>query len=376
VDTPVSWTQGLGVAYQYEGTAPDQGWFESGITAPPPPEEPPAIVQQPTSRTVTVGDATTFMVTASGTAPLSYQWRKGGVNISGATGSSYTINSAQLTDAGDYSVVVTNTEGSATSAAATLTVQSVTLAAFTNGGFESGSGPWTYTGNVESRAADASYTAASGTRLVSFNSGQATPSGVLQQTFTNVANATFTLTFDVGALSFVNQNAQSVRLEVIGNTTRLSEVITVNAPGNGTTYTAKSYDFSTDSTVTVLRFTDISADTQNIDLVLDSVALAAGPGPAIQTHPQSLLRVVGESATFTVAATGGGLSYQWRKNTANISGATSSSYTIPAVTAADAADYDVVVQNGSGAVTSNTAVLAVSTGATTSPFAVNLNVIP
>ena len=82
----------------------------------------PSITDQPDDATVTVGASVTFSVTASGTTPLSYQWRKGSDNISGATGSSYTILSVVMANAGSYDVVVSNACGTVTSNAATLTV--------------------------------------------------------------------------------------------------------------------------------------------------------------------------------------------------------------------------------------------------------------
>jgi hypothetical protein len=66
--------------------------------------------------------AVTFAVTAIGQGPLSYQWKKGGVNIAGATSATYYIANPQAGDAGSYTVVVTNAFGSTTSNAATLTV--------------------------------------------------------------------------------------------------------------------------------------------------------------------------------------------------------------------------------------------------------------
>jgi glucose/arabinose dehydrogenase len=87
-----------------------------------PPASAPVITAQPANATVATGAAATFAVTAAGTAPLTYQWQKNGVNISGATSSSYTIASVAAADAGQYRVVVTNSVGSATSTAATLTV--------------------------------------------------------------------------------------------------------------------------------------------------------------------------------------------------------------------------------------------------------------
>jgi uncharacterized repeat protein (TIGR02543 family) len=83
---------------------------------------PPSIVTQPASQLVNAGGTATFQVVASGTAPLSYQWQKNAVNIPGATNSSLVLNNVQASDAASYTVVVTNTGGSVTSASATLTV--------------------------------------------------------------------------------------------------------------------------------------------------------------------------------------------------------------------------------------------------------------
>ncbi|MBT0651768.1 MBG domain-containing protein [Geomobilimonas luticola] len=86
----------------------------------------PSITANPANQTKTVGESVTFSVTASGTAPLSYQWRKGGENISGATSSSYTISSVVVADTGSYDVVVSNSCGSLASNAAFLIVNKAT----------------------------------------------------------------------------------------------------------------------------------------------------------------------------------------------------------------------------------------------------------
>ena len=86
--------------------------------------EPPSIVTQPQSQAAVISDNVTFSVVASGTPTpnLSYQWRKNGVPIGGATGTSLTLANVQVSDAGDYDVEVSNWAGSATSQVATLTV--------------------------------------------------------------------------------------------------------------------------------------------------------------------------------------------------------------------------------------------------------------
>jgi chitodextrinase len=89
----------------------------------------PSITQQPSGKTVSAGQTATFAVTASGTAPLSYQWQKGTTNISGATSPSYTTPPTTLADNGSqFRVVVTNSAGNVTSNSATLTVNAVTAA--------------------------------------------------------------------------------------------------------------------------------------------------------------------------------------------------------------------------------------------------------
>ena len=89
----------------------------------------PSITTQPTSQTVSVGQTASFSVTASGTAPLSYQWSKDGTAISGATSSSYTTPAATASDNGAlFTVVVSNSAGSVASSAATLTVSGGTTA--------------------------------------------------------------------------------------------------------------------------------------------------------------------------------------------------------------------------------------------------------
>ena len=75
----------------------------------------PAFAAQPQARTVRAGDSVTLSATASGTGPLSYQWRNGGALIAGATEASLTISGAQAADAGNYSVEVRGPGGVITS---------------------------------------------------------------------------------------------------------------------------------------------------------------------------------------------------------------------------------------------------------------------
>src|SRR5215471_10432211 len=96
-----------------------------------------------------------------------------------------------------------------------------------------------------------------------------------------------------------------------------------------------------------------------------SVAGPKAVAPSISTEPANQAVTVGQTATFTVAATGTApLTYQWQKNGAAVSGATSASYTTPVTTSADnGAQFVVVVSNSTGSVTSSASTLTVSASA-------------
>ncbi|MFN7140425.1 MAG: GH25 family lysozyme, partial [Limisphaerales bacterium] len=94
-------------------------WYLIPDTTPP---TPPSVTTQPRHKLISMGDAARFTVSANGTPPLQYQWRFNDTPIPGATLSAYTCSNAQTDDAGPYSVVVSNSGGSVTSAVASLVI--------------------------------------------------------------------------------------------------------------------------------------------------------------------------------------------------------------------------------------------------------------
>jgi hypothetical protein len=176
----------------------------------------PTITSQPVSQTVSVGSSATFTVAASGTAPLAYQWRFNGTAISGATSASFTLTHAQAANAGSYSVVVSNSVGTATSNAATLTVSTTATAPTIT------SQPASQTVNVGGTASFS--VAASGTAPLSYQwrFNGAAISGATSGSFT-VTNAQ---TANAGSYTVVVTNS-------VGTATSSVATLTVNTPTSG-----------------------------------------------------------------------------------------------------------------------------------------------
>ena len=97
---------------------------------------------------------------------------------------------------------------------------------------------------------------------------------------------------------------------------------------------------------------------------VDAVTAPAEPTPpVIQAQPVATSAVVGRSASFSVTASGAGNTFQWRKDNVALPGATAATYTLPAVTAANAGTYTVVITNAVGSVTSAGATLTLVSAA-------------
>ncbi len=327
------------------------------------------ITTNPASQTVCAGGNVTFTAAATGTGVISYQWRKGGVNISGANAASYTINTVSATDAGSYDVIATGSCGSVTSSAATLTVNiataitaqptnqasclggSVTFvvsAMGTNVTYQ-----WQKGGVDITSAIAASYT------INSVSVGDAgTYSVVMTGSCGTVTSNNATLTLTAGTV--INTQPASQAACVGGSVT-----FSVAASGSGTvTYQWKKDGVNilneTSSTFSINPVAAGDAATYSVLVTSscgstesNSASLSITPATVITSQPANQTVCVGSSATFSVTASGDNLSYQWRKGGVNINGANNSSYTITNVGAGDFGNYDVVVTGTCGTATSN-----------------------
>src|ERR1019366_1198706 len=259
----------------------------------------PSITTQPASQTVTSGQTATFMVAATGTATLTYQWKKNGTAVSGATSSAYTTPATSASDNGAlFTVTVTNATGNVTSNAATLTVNV----------------PPVITTQPASQTVTAGQTA----------------------TFTVTATGAATLTYQW----------QKNGTAISGATAPSYTTPATAAADNGAQFTAT-----------------ITNSVGNVTRNAATLTVTPAPvTPSITTQPASQPVTSGQTATFMVAATGTAtLTYQWKKNGTAVSGATSSAYTTPATSASDnGAQFTATITNSMGNVTSNAATLTVT----------------
>ena len=257
---------------------------------------PPTITSQPVSQSATAGADVTFAVAAAGTSPLSYQWRLNGVNVSGSTGAMLNLTGVTSAQAGNYTCLVTNAVGSATSSAATLTVN--------------------VPPTITTQPASQTVTAGANVILSVIASGTAPLAYQWQYNGVNVSGgtaATLTLT------------------SVTTNQAGIYACIVTNIAGS----------------------TMSAAATLTVNL--------APIAPTITTQPVSQIVTAGTNVTFVVVASGTSpLSYQWRLNGANISGATSASLNLMGVTSAQAGNYTCLVTNAAGTTTSSAATLTVN----------------
>ena len=229
----------------------------------------PIITAQPTSTASMMNGTAGFHVAASGGVPLSYQWQLDGSDIPGATNANLVIAPVTTDDVGTYTVVVTNSQGSATSNPAELTIDP-SFALLRNGSFESDFDGWTVGGNVSVESSPP-YAATDGVKLAAFNSVNTTPNGSLSQQFATVPGQAYALAFDVGALAY-NTRVQQLAVAIIGPSMETGTQYSIQGTTGGQTmWQSHQIPFTAEGALTTVAFRDASEATDAIDLVIDNV---------------------------------------------------------------------------------------------------------
>jgi large repetitive protein len=263
----------------------------------------PTFTAHPQSQTITGGSNVTFNATVTGRGTLTYQWRKNGANIPGATNASLTLSNVTSGDAAVYTLLVTDADGAASSQPATLTIQPGTAPAITS-----------HPKDVYAVGGD----------TVSFTvtaTGDPAPSFQWRRNGNNITGATGA-TYSISGLTAAHAGTYTV--------------VVTNAWGSVTSQSA---------TLTVLT--------------------QPAAAPVFLTHPQSQTVAPGRTATFTVQVDGSPTpTLQWRKNGHAIAGANAATLTLQNVQDNDAGEYSVVASNAFGTATSQAALLTI--GATPS----------
>lgn len=331
--------------------------------------DPVSFNTHPTGKTVNPNVVVTFGVDVSGTGPFTYQWRKGGQNLPGEEGTSLQVTAAESLE-GSYDVVVTNVVGPVASNPAILsvndpvtfnnqpankTVNPGALVTFTAD--VSGTGPFTYQWrkggqplpgeegvNLQFTAAkslEGSYDVVVTNTVGSVPSNPATlsvndPVTINSHPLDKTVNPGVSVTFSVdvsGTAPFTYQWRKGGQ----------------NLPGKESSSLQLTATESLEGSYDVVVTNVVGPATSN------AATLSVNDGVNITSQPKAIAINLGGHATFSVTAAGTGtLTYQWRKGGEAIDNATNATYDIPVVANEHLGNYDVVITNIVGSVTSST----------------------
>ena len=326
--------------------------------------DPVVITTSPASQTVNPGTSVTLSVVATGTAPLTYVWRKNEQTIDGATAATLDLGQVTAASAGNYDVIVSNVVGPVPSNVAILAVNAP----------------------VEIVTPPASQTVNPGT-VVSFSvvaTGTGPFSYVWRKDGSPIDGADGS-SLQLGAVAKANEGSYDVIVSnVVGPVPSAAATLSVNSPvtiitppqsafrsaGESVTFSVIATGTGTlsyvwrkdgnpipDANEPTLVLTDLQAGPMEVyDVIVSNVVgsvtsapatlTVAGDVPQILTQPQSTLVNQGDPLTLHVSAIGRPpLSYQWKFKGKDIRGATAATFTLPAVGLAQAGEYQVVVRS-------------------------------
>lgn len=351
---------------------------------------PPSITQQPVNKSVCRGTAVVLSVAATATPTPTYQWRRNGEAITGATAPTLNIASAQVTDAGQYDVILTNVCSSVASDVATVEVrvpisidvqpvgstvcqgQAAALAVTA-----SGTPPLTYQwkrNNVDiAGATEPTYAVAS---AAAANSGNYTV--VVTNSCNSATSQAVGLTVKLPPTILV----QPVDIAACLNTPATLSVAATGTPTLTYQWRKDGVDIAgaTSAALPLAQVNPGSAGTYDVIVTNDcgvltsaAAAVTVREPTVIGTHPAPQTVCPGVTVTMSVAATGASLTYQWRFNSGSgyvnltdgggISGTTTPALVLGSVAANRTGAYLCLVSGVCGSLSTTPATLTISNGA-------------
>ena len=362
------------------------GYAQAAFAFMPPSNQPPSIVSQPQSLSVLPGATATFSVQAFGGEPMWYQWRLNNIVLPDATNSSLVISNVQLTQAGNYTVVISNAFGSVVSSNALLTLNygystnMVQLLPYTNVWRYNQSGSdlgttWRATNYNDSswpsgRGVLAFEDAASITPLINTFLSLTNTSGsniwtyYFRTYFTAPTNYPLEASIELVASNLVDDGAvfyvngvESGRIRMPTGYVYYNTAASNVGDASWGLLTLTNTVFSRGSSNNLLAVEVHQSSLESSDIVFGMALFAriatTRIPPIITNQPASLDSLPGYTGTLSVGALGSGpLYYQWRRNGTNLVGKTNASLLLLNIQLSSIGDYSVVVSNAYAAVTS------------------------
>jgi hypothetical protein len=396
----------------------------AAITITIDPAVPPTIDQQPVARSVFPGGDARFTVSASGTTPFTYQWKKGGVNITGATNQTLVLTNLTSADVATYTVGVSNVAGGVVSAGAALTIATLVPGSFLEAVVTNRPINYWRLGETTGTNAFDSMGRLDGTYGTGVTLGMAggVPLGGTDTAvqFDGTINGQVTFGGDniqppwtavfwvkrpdqvVASSALLDGPNTSLRLEQWQNTAHVGftaygvadyeygytapaetwvQLVFVGKTGSTDLYVNGAFVESSAASIALPRRSIGGGDVligqldevalYGYDLSADAIAQMYSAGvfgpaipPTIDQQPVSRSVYPGGRASFTVAASGSfPLRYQWQHAGTNLPGATDATLVLTGCTAAQAGAYTVGVTNMAGGRLSATATLTLLTPA-------------
>lgn len=330
---------------------------------------PPSIGTQPQSMTVYLGDPASFTVAAQGSQPLSYQWRIDGEPVAGATYSTLALDAVRLSDEGDYTLVVSNEHGTATSAVARLSLLEP-IPSLRNTGIGADGLPlaagtiepfWAFQINSDSGSADV-FVANEGWPIQAgvWMGNDATSKWVGPRASVGDADiATGTYSYRT-TFNLSGRDTNTVQITGRWATDNTGVAVYVNGatvpvPLSGAFNAWTGFTITSDDVEFLAEFNTIDFEMINagagatglrVEFTQTSARTLPGIPAAIAIQPQGGKYAEGDIVVLKVTATGAlPIDYQWKKNGVDLPGETGATLTLSDLTTGDSGNYTVEVSN-------------------------------